>query len=978
MPKPKQMTPQQIAQYYASAYTDLNPAQYTRVFSNFINTVKDEIELADENSPLRSQLNNLLQILTNLDNEAKAAGQAQKNKNAAEADQHRNNAAQYAAQINGAAGEALKQAYIQHAVDNMDPEDAEDQDQVETTRRNAEKTFGDVFTDTLKAINDEAQVKTANEWIEDAQADFNDPNYSRDRQIARIIAARQIARNRSAGQQDTEDTEITADEIDRYAAVLMGTDGFDHFLEAYKNSYDAEDLTDGDGQKLEEKLDLWVKAQPEEEYEELDNALFGRYKFEEEDVYKEYQETLPKDKTAAEIIEDVQRKIRYQRDSYTDRDLAVILAARQLANARRGHRENLDNTRITQEELNKRADDLLKDSTFQEYLDSRREELGTSMYRARKRKAMRSSRFKAYMRENEIGDPDVAWNAYVQEHKKDPARVKRDEARQFIAPGKLLSGHSGTLEDNFEAFLKKKKNLKDLDPAIYGRYQRKYVKGMARQASEGRKASFKYDDYFKNNINGKTVSLRKGAELAAANKLARKHPNSQFDKALFDRTVEEMLNDPAFRFVMRDKSARDMLNSGDTEAFAGKVQEVRDAFAGMIEKNDDEGTYFSTTNKFTRAYNKLNPAPPEAEVEQIQHKLMPGECRRLKQEFAENLEKDAKTMAMNTLRDEYEQKYHTLDSFAADFKEDLEMHFRYESLVEENKQYLINREKAEYNKKVAEQARNQAVIELAKKSGRSIDEIEEDPRYRNLITKNTETEKRKILKEHAKLGIGPGVDQGRLSMSTRAKAVELATQNQLSKRGPKFRNMISAVNELKAKKVDEVRESDLIKTVNSILEYQDGKEKGFSNQSKNQRFDDSMRLLAELTVGTPAEKYYRAQLEKVNAARGLSPDSPGYLKPETFLESQQDAYVETDEELAARRSLFEKINKFTFLQGSEAENSMEDDDMMYGSGNGDIRKSEPDEAEEEQEEEREEEIKEIQKKEEKKKDPDDEPEMLFI
>ena len=60
MPKPKQMTPQQIAQYYASAYTDLNPAQYTRVFSNFINTVKDEIELADENSPLRSQLNNLL------------------------------------------------------------------------------------------------------------------------------------------------------------------------------------------------------------------------------------------------------------------------------------------------------------------------------------------------------------------------------------------------------------------------------------------------------------------------------------------------------------------------------------------------------------------------------------------------------------------------------------------------------------------------------------------------------------------------------------------------------------------------------------------------------------------------------------------------------------------------------------------------------------------------------------------------------
>ena len=96
--------------------------------------------------------------------------------------------------------------------------------------------------------------------------------------------------------------------------------------------------------------------------------------------------------------------------------------------------------------------------------------------------------------------------------------------------------------------------------------------------------------------------------------------------------------------------------------------------------------------------------------------------------------------------------------------------------------------------------------------------------------------------------------------------------------------MISAVNELKAKKVDEVRESDLIKTVNSILEYQDGKEKGFSNQSKNQRFDDSMRLLAELTVGTPAEKYYRAQLEKVNAARGLSPDSPGYLKPETFLQ----------------------------------------------------------------------------------------------
>lgn len=104
------------------------------------------------------------------------------------------------------------------------------------------------------------------------------------------------------------------------------------------------------------------------------------------------------------------------------------------------------------------------------------------------------------------------------------------------------------------------------------------------------------------------------------------------------------------------------------------------------------------------------------------------------------------------------------------------------------------------------------------------------------------------------------------------------------KRGPKYKAMASTLIDYDVKKrMGIATGEDVVRVIGSIIDYQTGKEKGFKSEEKNQRFDESMKVLAELTVGTPAERYFTQQLDKVNAARGFKPGDPGYLKPENFL-----------------------------------------------------------------------------------------------
>lgn len=143
-------------------------------------------------------------------------------------------------------------------------------------------------------------------------------------------------------------------------------------------------------------------------------------------------------KSAAAWIEE--SKAELASHSYEpDVHLARIIAARQLANANRGRRGNIDNTQLTDGQIENRARQLLEDSTFQAFLHQ-------GGYQP------------AYQ------DDDLN-NAILNTAEK--------EERAYNKYMSLLSqGHGGAFEDKLQDFIAAQPNRQNLDQNLYGRYQK--------------------------------------------------------------------------------------------------------------------------------------------------------------------------------------------------------------------------------------------------------------------------------------------------------------------------------------------------------------------------------------------------------------------------------------------------------------------------------------------------------------------------
>ena len=175
-----------------------------------------------------------------------------------------------------------------------------------------------------------------------------------------------------------------------------------------------------------------------------------------EDYHKSYRQTweLPTNqadallagsgetKTATAWID--QAKAELNNDSYEpEYHLARIIAARQLANAERGRRRNIDTAQLTEGQLENRTWQLLEDPTFRSFLKSE----------------------------------------YLPRLSVDPTRSninpadENDPVFQLEAQGKarylglLSQGHGGAFEDKLDAFIKRQDDHQLLDQGLYGRYQ---------------------------------------------------------------------------------------------------------------------------------------------------------------------------------------------------------------------------------------------------------------------------------------------------------------------------------------------------------------------------------------------------------------------------------------------------------------------------------------------------------------------------
>ncbi len=146
-----------------------------------------------------------------------------------------------------------------------------------------------------------------------------------------------------------------------------------------------------------------------------------------------------------------------------------------------------------------------------------------------------------------------------------------------------------------------------------------------------------------------------------------------------------------------------------------------------------------------------------------------------------------------------------------------------------------------------------------------------------------------------------GMDLSEQVQQAKNLAEENAPKRMRAKETKDYRQMIRSIKTIQEKctgKYQMLEPKHLMRAVNAILEYQDGKEAELNNR----QFANSMHLLGELTAGTAAEKYYRQQLDKVNGIRGLKPGDPGFLKPEDFVSPDPEREKRAKENLPQEKA----------------------------------------------------------------------------
>ena len=189
--------------------------------------------------------------------------------------------------------------------------------------------------------------------------------------------------------------------------------------------------------EFEQKYSEYMEKYPEEQdkpFHETFKDLWARPA----DKGNEFLNTYGPTKTATQWIDEAKAEL--ANNTYEPaRYLARIIAARQLANAERGHRRNIDRTQLTEGQLENRTRQLLEDPTFRAFL-------------------------KANAIPSTVIDPNVP-----EELPSNWQTLDADKKNHYL--GLLSQGHGGAFEDELDEFVKQQKDFQDLDTELFGRYQ---------------------------------------------------------------------------------------------------------------------------------------------------------------------------------------------------------------------------------------------------------------------------------------------------------------------------------------------------------------------------------------------------------------------------------------------------------------------------------------------------------------------------
>ncbi|MBR6898460.1 MAG: hypothetical protein IKN24_09875 [Lachnospiraceae bacterium] len=123
-------------------------------------------------------------------------------------------------------------------------------------------------------------------------------------------------------------------------------------------------------------------------------------------------------------------------------------------------------------------------------------------------------------------------------------------------------------------------------------------------------------------------------------------------------------------------------------------------------------------------------------------------------------------------------------------------------------------------------------------------------------------------------------------------------------RSPEYRKMVKAAENF-IKKGENADYVDLAEVIDTVIDYQSDKMGGSVFPSRNERFENSMKLLGSAVSGTTLETYLNQQVLKKNEARGIGKMNPNYSKASDYItapEKEKMPIVDDASEIGENRT----------------------------------------------------------------------------
>ena len=705
--------------------------------------------------------------------------------------------------------------------------------------------------------------KSAAQKIQEIQDEIRKTGKVTDEQLAMLIAARQLGNAVRNDRKNIDANQLTGYELFIRSKELLNDADFEQFIRDYRRQYDVKDLTDGHAGKLEDKLDAWVKDTCKREGNDyLGSRIFGRYKFKKRSEMDAYPMPVEK-KSALEVIEEVQKKIR-SGVAPSKEDVATIFAARALADATRNSKGKLEKAMIDPKDLERVRNQLMGEAVFGVFAGELIKGKDASKLTDGHGGAVEEM-FTDYLRDDIRNNPQLNRDLNVEAFGRYLVNAGLKPRKEFEA--ELLEARRAVLRAKLrkEKAEEKAKEKENEDPV--------------KDPQDG------YDEELYDDEPAEDIEKKEPKRAKTTDVLEEEH--SLFDK--FDRIDDDDLaldedvpeSDVKIDLDMERDTRQDKLTGGYGAWFhasgrdyeAGKVLSANSLLHPGKKKTQMEHAAFMAAASY------LSRRHPNAELDEAL--LQKTAARFYKDPMFRFAMKDRQSMD-DICRGNAVTFAKRVQNIDDDFSDALKNCKRTVIVKTAEGTGVSSESGDEYEAEktyVFPENFNAAYDRLTKQST----DIHTD-KARSWIHGETE----RLLDEGA-------ANRGAAEREALKNYREKRRLAEVVKHGPKYRKMVEAVEAAKGKK--DLQEGDLIRTVNAIIDYQTGKEKGFFSSGKNQRFNDSMTMLGELTVGTEAEKYFQQQLDKVNQARGLQPGDPKYLKPEDFVQPRPEPVQEHKSEV---------------------------------------------------------------------------------